>query len=265
MADQQNAPESPEDSNAADTPSESSAVQEPAPDETIQVETTREALEKWVDTRRIISREKRDLALKKEMLNEQIELIQNEIQSLRDKTKETETQIAELETKQDDLEKQYETLQKASASLRDMIGPLETQTLALLQRLPDPIREKVKPLSQRIAETPNEATKLSISERFQNIVGILNEVNKFNSEISVTSEVRSFPDGTSAEVTALYVGIGQGYYANASGTIAGVGTATEDGWVWTPANESAAEIAKAIAILKNEQMAAYIQLPIETK
>ena len=55
----------------------------------------------------------------------------------------------------------------------------------------------------------------------------------------MTSEVRSFRDGNTAEVTALYLGIGQGYYVSASGTVAGVGTATADGWVWTPANDRA--------------------------
>ena len=107
--------------------------------------------------------------------------------------------------------------------------------------------------------------KLSLSERFQNVLGILNEVNKFNREIAVTSEVRTLADGTSAEVTALYVGIGQGYYVSADGKVAGVGSAAPEGWVWTPANDAAARVAKAIAILKNEQPASFVPLPVRVE
>ncbi|MCG8432352.1 MAG: DUF3450 domain-containing protein, partial [Candidatus Omnitrophica bacterium] len=111
-------------------------------------------------------------------------------------------------------------------------------------------------------ERPDE-TKLSLGERFQNIVGVLNEVSKFNREITLASEVRNLPDGTSAEVTTIYVGIGKAYYVNNKGDIAGIGSASENGWRWRTANEAAPEIARAIAILKNEQAAAFTQLPVE--
>jgi hypothetical protein len=122
----------------------------------------------------------------------------------------------------------------------------------------------VKPLSQRLPDDANE-TKLSLAERFQNVVGILNEVDKFNREISVTSEVRTLADGSSVEVTSLYIGIGEAYYVSANGAIAGVGVASEQGWIWKPANEAAPQIADVIAVLKNEKVASFIQLPVEVK
>jgi hypothetical protein len=64
-------------------------------------------------------------------------------------------------------------------------------------------------------------------------------------------------------VTALYVGIGQGYYATADGKAAGIGSSTPEGWVWTAANDAAPRISQAIAILKNEQAASFVQLPAE--
>jgi hypothetical protein len=59
----------------------------------------------------------------------------------------------------------------------------------------------------------------------------LNEVNKFNREITVSSEVLTLSGGASAEVTALYVGIGKAYYVSRNGSAAGIGTASPDGWV----------------------------------
>jgi len=228
----------------------------------VPIEETRTALEKWVETQRIISQEKRDLALAKEMLNERIELVQREIKSLHEKINRAENSIAEVDKKRLDMIKENDKLKEASTSLNSIIVTLEAGTKELLRRLPDPIRDRVKPLSQQLMVKP-EQSKLSVAERFQNVVGILNEVNKFNQVITVTSEVRTMPDGTSAEVTAMYLGIGQAYYTDAKGTLAGLGAASDKGWVWKPANEAAAQIAQAIAIMKNEQVASYVELPVE--
>ena len=98
-----------------------------------------------------------------------------------------------------------------------------------------------------------------------NVIGILNELNKFNYEITVTSEVQKLNSGESIEVTAMYLGLGQGYYVNANGTIAGVGSPSAEGWSWESADEAAAEIKDAISILKNEKIASFIPLPVKVK
>jgi FtsZ-binding cell division protein ZapB len=226
------------------------------------VENTRAALEQWVETQRIISKEKKDFALAQEMLKERVELIQNEIDSLKTKIDDAQDSITQADVKRQELMDENDKLKSAAASLDSIISLFEQRTQRLLARLPDPIVERVKPLSQRIPKDPSD-TKLSMAERFQNIIGILNEVNKFNRDITVTSEVREFDDGSSKEVTALYVGIAQGYYVDNNATAAGVGFAGEDGWQWQSADESAADIAHAIAILKNEEVAAFVPMPIE--
>ncbi|HIJ70808.1 MAG TPA: DUF3450 family protein [Planctomycetes bacterium] len=229
-----------------------------------QIENTRTALEKWVQTQSIISKEKRDFVLTGEMLKERFALYKREIESLRGKTSDARESIAEADRKRADLLEENEKLKEASTWLLTTVIKMEDNIKLLLQRLPDPIRERVKPLSQRLPEK-NEQTKLSTAERFQNVVGILNEVDKFNHEISATSEVRTLSDGSCVEVAAIYIGIGQAYYTSANGKIAGVGTASEDGWVWKPFNEAAGKIAEAIAILKNEKVASFVPVPVEIK
>lgn len=224
------------------------------------VESTRATLEKWVETRRIISREQRDWSEAKELLQERIDLVKREIESLRTRIAEAEGSVTEADTKRAELLEENEQLKGTSRQLSGSVAALESRTGQLIKRLPDPIRERVKPLSQRLPENALE-TKLSLAERYQNVAGILNEVNKFNREITLTSEVRALPTGTTAEVTAMYVGLGAGYYVSGNGAAAGVGTATEDGWIWTPANDAAPAIAAAIAILKNEQVATFVRLP----
>lgn len=232
------------------------------------IEDTKTALEKWVETQRVISKEKQDLLLAKEMLTSRIQLVKREIEAQREKIDETKKSIDEADKRRDELIGENEKLKTASDSLLSTLVTLETRTIQLLSTMPEPIQERVKPLSQRLPDhtnPPDESIKTTISTRFQNVVGILNELNKSNRDIVVTSEVRMLPDGASAEVTTLYVGIGQAYYVNSNATIAGIGTLSDSGWIWKPANESAAQIALAIAILKNEKPPAFVPLPVEFK
>lgn len=224
------------------------------------VDAARQALEEWVQVRRILSQERRDWQLGRELLEERIALVQREIDGLRTQMAGAQASIAEVDRKRGELLTENERLKASAASLAGTVAALEGRVLGLLGRVPEPIRERVRPLSQRIPAAGAE-TKLSLGERFQNVVGVLNELDKFHREISVTSEVRTLPDGTSAEVTAVYVGLSRGWYASADGRVAGTGSAGAQGWEWTPTPEAAAEIAQAIAILKNEQPAAFVRLP----
>ncbi len=228
------------------------------------IEDTRATLEKWVETRRILSDEKRDWVLGREMLEERIGLVERELEAQRTRIAEAEASIADADRRRVELVAQNELLRAAAGGLEQAIVALEARTLALVRRLPAPIAERIAPLSQRLPEGPGP-TRLSLAERYQNVVGILNEVNKFNREITATSEVRALADGSSAEVTTIYLGIGQAYYANSSGTLAGVGSPGEQGWVWTPANASAPEIRAALAILENEQVASFVRLPLRVQ
>jgi hypothetical protein len=219
----------------------------------------RDILEKWVETERVISKEQQDWAVGRELLVERAKLVQGEIDALRAKITEAEKTIAEADLKRADLIAEHDQRKRAADELASDVVGLEGRTRGMLQRLPEPLLERVKTLSQRI---PDGETKQTLGERFMSVVGILNEIDKFNREITVTSEVRTLGDGTTAEVAALYVGVGQGYYVNATGAAAGVGMATAAGWAWRPANEAAAEIARAIAILENEAGADFVRLPI---
>lgn len=229
---------------------------------TVPIEETRAAVEQWVETKRLISREKRDLAVAKETLGQRIELVTGEIESLRGQITEAEKGIADIDVKRGELETRNEELKEATSSLEEAAGRLEASLRKLLPQLPEPLQEKIRPLTQRIPEQDAEI-KLTLSERFQNAVGILNEIEKFNREITILSEVRTLPDGTVAEVTAMYLGIGHGYYVGRSGNVAGVGWPGPEGWTWNAADKHAPEIAAAIAIFNNEQPAAFVRLPVE--
>lgn len=225
------------------------------------IETTRTALEKWVETRRIISTERKDWVLDEEILTQRIALRKDEVKALRESTASAEQGIADAGIKREKLATDADALKGAIDAMEPVIRELEARTAALVKRLPAPIRERVRPLSQKLPEDPDNAPE-GVPARFANVIGILNEIDKFNGDITVANEVHPLPDGKSVEVTAMYLGIGQGYYVNADRTLAAIGNAAADGWVWTPANESADVIATAIAIQRNEEPAAFIRMPL---
>ncbi len=225
------------------------------------IENVRATMEKWVETKRVISQERQDWTLGREMLQERIKLVEREIASLREKIDEAQQGISEADAKRAELVAENETLKNAGAKLAEIVAGLEARTIALDKRLPDPAREGIRVVSQQLTDDPNE-TKLSLSQRFINVIGILNELDKFNQTIEPSSEMRELADGNVAEVTAIYVGLGQAYYTGANGTVAGVGRPGREGWDWEAANTVADEVADIIAILKNEKVAGFIPLPV---
>lgn len=222
---------------------------------------TRATLERWVETSRILSREKLDRALAREVLQDRIRLVEREITGLRASIENARSSLAESDRKRDELLGEKERLVQASAGLVEVVARLEQRLRELLVRVPEPIRERVKPLSQLLPADPAQA-KVALDQRFRNVLGILNELDKFGRELTLVSEVRSLADGTSAEVTTLYLGLSHGFYVNGSGTLAGVGRGTANGFEWTPAGDAAPAIAAAIAVLNNERVAEFVALPI---
>lgn len=228
-----------------------------------QVEETRAVLEKWVEARSVASKERRDWALAKETLRDRIDVQRREIASLRQRVAEAETSIGDAEKQQGLLAAEAEQRRATEARLIEQVTALEKRTLELLPRLPEPLREQVRPISQLLPTKPEDAARQRLDERFRNVLYVCKQVHKWNREVTVKSEVRQLADGTAVEVTVVYVGIGQGYYVGNKGAVAGTGTSTPAGWVWTPANDLAAEIGAVVAILKNEKVAAFVRLPVQ--
>jgi hypothetical protein len=237
------------------------AAASPRDDAPPSVEPVRDKVARYVEARKAIAAERLAFAQSKESLESRVEMLATETAGIEQRIEEAASSLATADRLQQELLDRSAALRSASELLAGEVAGLERRVEALLPRLPDPIRERVKPLSQRIPQDP-AASKLSIGDRFLSVVGILNEIDKFNGEITLASEVRSLPDGGQAEVTVLYLGVGQGYYVNSTGTIAGIGTAGPDAWSWRPANQAAAAIAMAVSVLQGEMPPQFVRLPI---
>lgn len=227
------------------------------------IQGARDVLQQWVETRRQLSKEKQEWALGRELLLSRVALVEGEIGAVRVKIEEVQASIAESERKRTELEATRATLQTTADDLAQSIAGLEERTRVLLARLPDPLREKLRPISQSLPADAAAADKGKLGERFLTVVGVLNEVNKFNREVRAESEIRTLSSGSTIEVTTVYLGLGQAYYASADGKEVGFGVPSAQGWSWTPANEHAAEISRGLAILTKGADAEFVNVPLQ--
>jgi hypothetical protein len=132
-----------------------------------------------------------------------------------------------------------------------------------MKQMPEPVATKLAPLMQRMPTDPSN-TRVTVAERFQNVLAVLSELNKANSELSISYEIRKFADGSSGEVQVIYLGLAQAYYISPRGD-AGIGRPGEDGWTWTPAPEAARSILSTLEIIQGKESPAFVPLPITIK
>ena len=226
-----------------------------------EMEIARQALEKTLETQRLISKEANDWRVGKEIMQERIDLIHRECETLKERIAQTKKDREESESKLAELKARNDLLKNSTTCLQKDIKALEFRVLALMHRTPEPVRQRVAPLTQRIPSNPKE-TKLSLSERYQNVIGVMNELNKAAREIAVGSEVRTLKDGRQTEVTVFYIGLSQAYYVNEKSGLAGVGKLGENGgeWIWEEQNDLVVPVSTLLGIYRGEKPAAYVPL-----
>lgn len=225
------------------------------------LEQARLTLGKWIETQQIISRERSDWSQAKEVLQGRVELVGKEVSVLQDRIAQTKTSIAESDRERDALASKLDALKATSGELDTAVKALEDRIRTLLGRLPDPLAAKLQPLVQRMP-SGEAAARISTAERFQNVLGILNELNRANSEITVSYEVRKLADGSSTEVQVIYVGLAQAYYLSPRGD-AGIGRPGSDGaWIWTADKSIAGDILLALEVIQGKHPPTFVPLPL---
>ncbi len=224
------------------------------------LEESRLTLSKWIETQQIISKERNDWQQGKEILQGRIDLVGKEVGLLKERIAQSEAAVAESNKKRDELSVERDQLVAVTGQLSTAVRAMEVQVRKLAKRMPEPFAVKLVPLLQRIPAEGADS-RVSTAERFQNVLGILNELNKINSEITVTYEIRTLANGSSSEVQVVYVGLAQAYYLSPTGE-AGIGHPTEDGWKWEPAPAASAAIFDALEIIQGKRTPSFVPLPI---
>ena len=225
---------------------------------------TRTTLEQWVQTRHLISKTRTDWQADKETLEQTVALYERELKAI-------DGQMAKVSTNNTQVAKEMEeavALQKSSTETLDIARQFATDFEARVQKLapqlPVPLQDILKPLLARLpADSAN--TKMLAAERMQVLVGVLNELDKFNNAVNLFNEKRKNPKGEEVSVQTVYVGLGAAYFVNEVGDFAGTGVPGNNGWEWAVKPEIAATVQEVVKIYRNERTARFVTLPVAVR
>ena len=224
------------------------------------LDVTRATVEKWVEARQLLSRTRTDWEAEREMLQQTKALLQRELAAIDEQFSKLDTNNVQVEKErlqaQDTLKSSLDHLEGVHRFARDF----EVRLRALVPRLPEPLQEQLKSMLARLPEDQTN-TKMTAAERFQVIVAILNEMDKFNTGLTIASEKRKNDRGEEVAVETVYVGLGAAYFVNEAGDFAGLGTAGPTGWEWSVKNELASTVREMVRIYRNERPARFLSLP----
>jgi len=221
---------------------------------------TRSTLEKWVETKQLISKTRSDWQTDKETLEQTIKLFERELKGVEDQFSKLSTNSTQVEKERLETEASLKASNEGLAPAQQFATDFEAELTKLVPRLPQPLQEILKPLLARLPSDPAK-TKMKPTERVQVIVGILNELDKFNNAVTIFSEKRKNASGAEMAVETVYVGLGAAYFVNDAGDFAGMGTPGANGWEWTVKPEIGASVREVIRIYRNERPARFVPLP----
>jgi hypothetical protein len=222
---------------------------------------TRSTLEKWVETRQLISKTRADWQTDKETLEQTIALYERELKSIDEQMSKVSTNNVQVTKEMAEAEALKKSSTEASEAARQFAVTFEARIKQLAPSLPAPLQDIIKKDLARIP-ADSAGTKMLAAERVQVCVSILNELDKFNNGVNLFSEKRKNNAGEEVAVETMYVGLGAAYFVNDAGDFAGAGTPGANGWTWATLSELAPAVHMAVKVYRSEHSPAFIKLPI---
>ena len=206
-----------------------------------RINDTKQAVSDYVFLRQTISEEKNEWRVYKEVADRRIEFFKAEIEQL-------DKDIAELESKRTSASAEINARKEEIAELRaannvvlNAVPELESRVQAIAAYLPTPLKQRVGPLLSQLGSAKQAAPRVAI------VIGILNEIDKFNSEWSLGGDVIE-----NRPVDVLYMGLAIGFYASGDGEVGGTLTPAKGDWQRQQNNDLGPTVARLLAFYNGE-------------
>ncbi|HWN97630.1 MAG TPA: DUF3450 family protein [Methylomirabilota bacterium] len=225
----------------------------------------RTALEKWVETRQLISKTRADWQADKETIQQTIVMLERELKGVEEQFTRLSTNNVQADKERLEAEALLKSSDDGIAPAQQFASEFEGQIRAVLPRLPDPLKDSLKPLLARLPAEGATNTQMKATERVQVLLGLLNEMDKFNNAVNVFSEKQKNDQGGEVSVETVYVGLGAAYFVNDAGDFAGTGSPGATGWEWINQPKLANHVREVIRIYRNERPAKFVSLPAVIK
>lgn len=226
-----------------------------------QLAETRSTLKEWVELKKIVSEEKNDWRVEKQILEESITLRKDEIKKLKEAIETYEAEATNADKVRDELDREENELKQASAIIKEQLVDLEASVLDLVEYLPKELKDRTSVVTSRIPRTKREMDANSLSNRIGFILSTLGEIEKFNSQISVVNEIREI-GGERVRVDTLYVGLAVAYYVDGTKSEAGYMLPAKGEWKRFEDKSLAESVAQAVAMQRKEATVDFVNLPL---
>jgi hypothetical protein len=224
------------------------------------LQSTRDILARWVETQEITSAERKDWQQASQVLTSRIEMLRREVALVEEQLGEARTEQSGAAAARAEVVKERDALLATTRRLGGHVEDLENGTRRLYEGLPPALTEKVKPLYERMPKA-EAAGSITLAERFQNVLGILGELNRLNADVTVVTEIRALADGRPSEVRTIYAGLAQAWYISAAGE-AGYGRPSPRGWEWKADASLAPKVNDVLEVLQNKASPHFVPLPV---
>ena len=231
-----------------------------------EIAITQKKIDKWIETRQIISEERANWLGEKAMLETSQGILSDELTTLNravELLSETST-MADVE--RENLQAEREEIERSNEMLAVKVRTLEIAVQELSTRFPTPLLVKIKPLLQNIPEDVSR-TKKALGQRLLTVLGVLSQAEKFNGTLTLQTNARDVSGtGVQERVTTLYWGLAFAVYVDDAGKFAGMGLPGPKGWEWSTHNESASDVRRFIATYSGEtDQLDFVNIPVEIR
>lgn len=223
-----------------------------------EIERARTVISKYVDTRQEIARAKNEWQSYRELTERRINLYEMEIEQLRETIDDAEADTTQAEREIDRIKDEISVLREANDLVDEALPDMEDKLRELNQYFPKPLKSKVQRMVQQLGKGRQASDRMAV------VIGILNEVDKFNSEFNFDTDEKTLDSGETKLVDVIYLGLAVAYYADSDGTIGGVGTPAEGEWNWEERNDLAQSIRNAVLYYNGDiKPALLVDLPVD--
>lgn len=248
----------------------------PAPAETPAAQATRDylalsrdLLSKYYETQKLLAKEESDWKTGREILDSRLSLLQAQLKELTEKTAEQQKTITVNDTEREKLDAQNRELLASQDMQVEAIRKLEERVHRLWPLLPGALQEKIRGQYERLPKAGMKVSDIQAAagERFVNVLIVINEVNKFHSDVAVLNERRRLADGRELEVRVIYFGLAAAYFAGSGDTaqVGGMLVPGPQGWLAVEDPQIAPLVDRVIAMQKGDQVAGFVSLPVKIR
>jgi len=223
-----------------------------------EIEQAKEVISKYVQSRQEIARVKNEWKSYQELTQRRIDLYEREIKQLTSLIDAAEKDTTQAERQIAGVKDDIAMLRSANDIVANSLPAYEDKMREMYQYFPSPLKSKVERLVKTLGK-PRQA-----SDRMAILIGILNEVDKFNAEYNFDTFEKKLPNGETRLVDVIYIGLAVAYYADSEGTIGGVGVPAAKEWIWTERDDLAPAIRESILYYNGDiKPAMLVNLPVE--